>query len=148
MSTNVLSVKDIKREWHLFDAKNQSLGRLATGIAKILMGKNKPVFVPYLDTGDFVVVVNAAKVKLSGQKETQKQYVRHSGYPGGLKIELLAKVRERRPEQIIIHAVKGMMPKSKLGRQMLKKLHVFADSAHPFEDKFPVKEEKKNDGKS
>ena len=126
MSTNVLSAKDIKREKHTLDASGKVLGRLATEIATLLMGKNKPSFVPYLDTGDYVVVTNAAKVKLSGKKMQNKIYTRHSGYPGGLKVETFDKLIIRRPEYIIEHAVKGMLPHSKLGRQMIKKLKVFA----------------------
>ncbi len=135
MSTNIVSAKEIKREWHLIDAKNQVLGRLATSVATIITGKNKPNFVPYLDLGDNVVVINAAKVKLTGKKEEQKKYVRHSGYPGGLKVESIADVREKNPEMIITHAVSGMVPKSKLGKKMLKKLYVYSGSEHPFKDK-------------
>lgn len=126
MSTNVISIKNIKRETHTIDAAGKVLGRLATDIAKILMGKNKPNFVPYLDTGDFVVVTNASKVKVTGKKAQSKTYTRHSGYPGGLKVETFDKLIERRPEYIIEHAVKGMLPHNKLGRQMIKKLKVFA----------------------
>lgn len=144
MSTNVLSAKDIKRNWHLIDAKNQTLGRLASSVAIILMGKNKPTFVPYLDNGDYVVVVNAAKVKVSGKKESQKKYIRHSGYPGGLKTEVLSEVRQVKPERLIIQAVKGMIPKTKLGRVMIKKMHVYAGSAHPFEKQLSAGEK---DGK-
>lgn len=126
MSTNVLSAKDIQRKWHLIDAKDQILGRLATQVAKVLMGKNKAHYVPYLDTGDFVVVVNAARVKVSGKKETQKVYTRHSGYPGGLKTETFDKLLTRKPQYIIEHAVKGMLPHNKLGRQMIKKLKVYS----------------------
>ena len=133
MSTNVVSSKDIKRAWHLFDAKDQHLGRLSTGIAKILMGKHKPSFVPYLDQGDFVVVTNAAGVKVTGKKSTQKVYFRHSGFPGGDKTETFEQLQNRRPEEIIRHAVKGMLPKSKLGRQMIKKLHIYAKETHPYE---------------
>lgn len=133
MSTNKVSARDIKRDWHLVDAKNKVLGRLSTDVAKIVTGKHKPNFVPYLDMGDNVVVINASQVKVTGKKETQKKYVRHSGYPGGLKVEKLADLRLRNPEEIIIHAVKGMVPKNKLGRQMLKKLHVFGSSHHPFQ---------------
>jgi large subunit ribosomal protein L13 len=132
MSTNVLSAKDIKRDWHLIDAKNQPLGRLATGVVKILSGKTKPNFVPYLDLGDFVVVINADQIKVSGKKELDKKYFRFSGFPGGLREETLSFLRKRKPEEIIFHAVKGMLPKNRLGRQMLKKLHVFAGSDHPF----------------
>ena len=159
MSTNTVSAKEIKRNWHLIDAKNKVLGRLSTDVAKILTGKHKPNFVPYLDMGDNVVVVNAAQVKVTGKKESQKKYVRHSGYPGGLKVEKLSDLRIRKPEEIIIHAVKGMVPKNKLGRQMIKKLHVYKGSEHPFEKKFKtqpsdsaqgenlkVKTEEENDG--
>lgn len=132
MSTNVVSAKDIRRSWHLVDAKGKVLGRMAGEVAKLLMGKHKPNFVPYLDTGDYVVVINAAKVSVTGKKEQQKKYIRHSGYPGGLKEENLAKLRARKPEEIVAHAVKGMIPKTKLGRQMIKKLHVFPGSEHPF----------------
>lgn len=126
MSTNSLSAKDIKREWQHIDAGGKILGRLATEVATILMGKKKPQFVPYLDTGDFVVVTNAAKIKISGKKMQTKTYTRHSGYPGGLKVETFDKLITRKPEYIIEHAVLGMLPHSKLGRQMIKKLKVFA----------------------
>lgn len=139
MSTNNLSKNEIKRQWHLLDAKNQVLGRLASEAATLLMGKKKPQYVPYLDTGDYVVVVNAAAVKVTGKKEQAKKYVRHSGYPGGYKEETLSQLRSRRPEEIIRHAVWGMMPKGKLGRQMIKKLHVFSGKEHTFKDK--IKEE-------
>ncbi len=124
MATNSLSHRDIKLEKVTFDAKNKVLGRLASDIAKILMGKNKPNFVPYLDNGDYVVVTNAAQVKVTGRKEEVKTYARHSGYPGGFKSETLSDLRKRRPEAIIVHAVKGMLPHNKLGRQMIKKLTV------------------------
>lgn len=147
MSTNVLSAREIRRAWHLIDAKNRGLGRLATEATTFLMGKNKPQYVPFLDIGDNVVVVNAAKVKVSGNKETQKKYVRHSGYPGGLREETLASLRERRPENVIIHAVKGMLPGTKLGRQMIKKLHVFAGSEHPFKKQVKSEVESKEEKK-
>lgn len=129
MSTNKLSAKDIKREKQTIDASGKVLGRLATEIASILMGKNKPQFVPYLDTGDLVIVTNAAEVKLTGKKAKEKTYTRHSGYPGGLKVETFDKIITRKPEFVIEHAVKGMLPQTKLGRQMIKKLKVFAGSA-------------------
>lgn len=128
MSTNVLSAKDIKREKHVIDASGQILGRLATQVARLLMGKHKPNYVPYLDCGDFVVVVNASKIKVTGKKMQDKKYVRHSGYPGGLKEESLEKLLDRRPEYVIEHAVWGMMPKGKLGRQMIKKLKVYKEA--------------------
>lgn len=133
MSTNAISSKDIKRTWYLFDAKDQTLGRLSTVIAKVLMGKNKPSYVPYLDQGDFVVVTNVSKVKVTGRKSTQKVYFRHSGYPGGDKTETFAQLQNRKPEEIIRHAVKGMLPKNKLGRQMIKKLHLYPTDTHPYE---------------
>lgn len=129
MSTNVISAKDIQREKHVIDASGKILGRLATEVATILMGKKKPNFVPYLDSGDFVIVTNAAKVKLSGKKMKDKTYTRHSGYPGGLKSETFDKMIARKPEYVIEHAIKGMLPQSKLGRQMFKKLKVFAGPA-------------------
>ena len=119
MSTNVLSAKDIKREIHTIDADGKILGRLAATVARILMGKNKPQYVPYLDSGDFVVVTNAAKIKVTGKKAAQKKYVNHSGYPGGLRVETFDKLILRRPEKIIEHAIAGMLPKGKLGRKMV-----------------------------
>lgn len=135
MSTNVLSAKDIKRTWHQVDAKDQTLGRLATGIATILMGKNKANFVPYLDNGDFVVVINASQVKVTGKKVSQKKYVRHSGFPGGLRTEIFSDLQKRRPEAIIRHAVKGMIPKTKLGDKMITKLYVYEGDQHPHKEK-------------
>ncbi len=124
-NTNVLSAKNIKREKHVIDASGKILGRLASEVASILMGKNKAQFVPYLDTGDFVSVVNASKVKVTGKKMQNKNYFRHSGYPGGLKVETLSDLLKRRPGYVLEHAVKGMLPNTKLGRQMIKKLKVF-----------------------
>lgn len=141
MGTNVFSAKNIKREWHLIDADGKILGRLASDIAKILMGKNKPSYVPYLDSGDFVVVVNAAKVKVTGKKSAQKIYTRHSGYPRGLKQETFDKLIFRRPNFIIEHAVSGMLPKNRLGQTMIKKLKVFADENHPYEKQLKIKGE-------
>ena len=126
MSTNVVSAKDIKREKHVIDASGKILGRLATKVATILMGKKKNKFVPYLDLGDFIVVTNASKVKVTGKKMKDKKYVRHSGYPGGLKVETFDKLISRKPEYIIEHAVKGMLPPNRLGKQMIKRLKVFA----------------------
>lgn len=126
MSTNVISAKDIKREKHVIDASGKILGRLATEIAALLMGKKKPLFVPYLDTGDFVVVTNASQVKVTGNKTKDKTYTRHSGYPGGLRVESFNKMIARKPEYVIEHAVRGMLPHNRLGKQMIKKLKVFA----------------------
>ena len=136
MSTNVLSIKDVRRGWHLIDAKGEVLGRLATKAATLLSGKNKSNFVPYLDNGDNVVVVNAKEIKVTGRKLLQKKYVRHSGYPGGLRVETLSSLQERRPEEVIKHAIYGMLPKTKLGRTMRKKLYIFAGKEHNLEDKF------------
>ncbi len=140
MSTQVLRKNEIKTGWHKVDAKGKILGRLATEVATVLTGKNKPQYVPYLDNGDHVVVVNAASVKTTGKKETQKVYFRHSGFPGGDKKETLAKLRLRKPEEVIRHAVWGMMPKNKLGKKMIKKLHVFSGTTHSYQDK--IKEAK------
>ncbi|MBU1031333.1 50S ribosomal protein L13 [Patescibacteria group bacterium] len=126
MSTNVVSAKNIKRATHTIDASGKVLGRLATEVATLLMGKNKPDFVPYLDMGDFVVVYNAAQVKVTGKKSKDKVYISHSGYPGGLKRETFDKMINRKPEFIIEHAVKGMLPHNRLGNKMIKKLKVFA----------------------
>lgn len=142
MSTNTLSVKDIKRDWHLIDANGKILGRLATEVARILMGKNKPQFVPYLDTGDFVVVTNAGKIKVTGKKAQNKVYARHSMYPGGLKVETFDKLIVRKPNFIIQHAVAGMLPKNKLGKQMIKKLKIFAGEEHPFKKLVKTEEAK------
>ncbi|OGE10682.1 50S ribosomal protein L13 [Candidatus Curtissbacteria bacterium RIFCSPLOWO2_01_FULL_42_26] len=128
--------KDIERTWQLIDAKNKILGRLSSQIATYLAGKNKVYYVPYLDTGNFVVVINAEKIRLSGKKETQKKYWRHSGYPGGLYAKTASQIRKQKPELLIRNAVYGMLPKTTLGRQMLKKLHVFAGGKHPFSNKF------------
>lgn len=128
----------IKRDWRLLDAKDQILGRLATQAAQLLMGKGKPYFVRYLDCGDYVVVVNALKVKVTGKKEEQKMYYRHSGYPGGFRQDSLRKWREEKPERIIIHAVRGMLPQNKLRDRMLKRLKVFAGDKHPYEEKFKL----------
>jgi len=131
-----IKAKDINRKWHLIDAKNKVLGRLTSEIAKILMGKNKSYFTPNLDTGDFVVVVNAKDVMLSGKKENQKRYFRHSGYPGGMRISTAAQVRVKKPEDLVKHAVVGMLPKTKLGKLMVKKLFVFPEAEHSYKDKF------------
>ncbi len=126
MSTNVVSAKNIKRQIHNIDASGKVLGRLAGEVATLLMGKNKPGFVPYLDTGDFVVVTNASQIKVTGKKVKNKTYTRHSGYPGGLKVETFDKMIIKKPDYVIEHAVKGMLPHNRLGNQMIKKLKVFA----------------------
>lgn len=142
MQKTTLSTKaaDIKREWHLMDVKGKVLGRTASEIAQLLMGKSKPYFVRNLDVGDYVVVINAKDVSVTGKKETDKKYYRHSGYPGGFKVETLAEVREKNPARIIEHAVKGMLPQNRLRDKMLKRLRIFIDENHTYSDKFKTKE--------
>jgi large subunit ribosomal protein L13 len=123
--------KESDRKWYLIDAEGQRLGRLSVAIARILRGKNKPTYTPHLDTGDFVVVINAEKVAVTGKKSSQKLYRRHSGRPGGMKEETFDKLIKRVPERIIEHAVKGMLPKNTLGRQLFTKLNVYAGASHP-----------------
>lgn len=130
--------KDIKRSWHLVDLKGKILGRIATEIARFLMGKSKPYFVRNLDCGDYVVAVNAKNVVVTGKKEQLKKYYRYSGYPGGLTVETLEKLKQRKPEEVIVHAVKGMLPQNKLRDKMLKRLYVFPEEEHPYKDKFKV----------
>ena len=120
----------IERKWYVVDAEGQTLGRLASAVASILRGKNKPTFTPFIDTGDYVIIVNAEKVKVTGKKAEKKIYKHHSGYPGGLKEITFEKLQAKDPEEIIRHAVKGMMPKGPLGRQMYKKLKVYAGPDH------------------
>lgn len=129
---------DIERRWYVVDARGQSLGRLSSEIAKILTGKNKPQYAPHIDTGDFVVVINAEETVLTGRKEDQKTYYRHSGRPGSLKEETARELRQRRPELLIERAVKGMLPKNKIGRRQLKKLKVYAGPEHPHGAQQPV----------
>lgn len=126
-----------ERIWYIVNAKGKVLGRLATRIAIILMGKNKPLWQPYLDMGDNVVVINAAKIATTGRKEEQKKYFRYSGYPGGLRVETLGDLRKRKPEDIISHAVSGMLPKNRLGAAMIKKLFVYPGDTHPHEAQKP-----------
>jgi|SRR3989344_9508264 len=128
--------KDIKRQWHLVSAKNKILGRLASEAAQNLTGKNKNYYTPHLDTGDYVVVINAKEIILSGKKEKQKLYHHHSNYPGGLYTKTAADIRKQKPTELITRAVAGMLPKTKLGKTMIKKLYVFAGSDHPYSDKF------------
>ena len=136
--TTTPSLISVKRNWFLVDAEGQTLGRLASEIANVLRGKNKPSFTPHLDTGDFVIVVNAEKIEVSGKKASQKLYRRHSGRPGGMKIEKFETLRDRIPERIIEQAVKGMLPHNSLGRQQFKKLKVYKGSEHPHDAQNPV----------
>jgi large subunit ribosomal protein L13 len=138
MKTSIPSLAGLTREWHVIDAEEAVLGRIASKAAKILMGKHKPTYTPFLDCGDHVIVVNAAKVKLTGNKEEQKLYRRHSGYPGGLTETQARKVRVSRPTRMVEEAVQGMLPKSKLGKQMYRKLQVYAGPTHPHQAQKPV----------
>ena len=132
------SLETIERYWFLVDAKDKTLGRLASEISIVLRGKNKPTFTPYLDTGDFVIVVNAEKIEVTGKKASQKLYRRHSGRPGGMKTEKFESLQERIPERIIEQAVKGMLPHNSLGRQQFKKLNVYKGADHPHAAQNPV----------
>lgn len=136
MATYSTKLSDIKRDWHLFDAQGQILGRLSTRIAELLMGKNKPYYTPHLDCGDWIVVINAEKVKVTGKKRKEKIYYRHSGYPGGLKSFTFEQMREKDPKKVIFQAVSGMLSKDKLKKERLKRLRVFVGKKHPYEEKF------------
>jgi large subunit ribosomal protein L13 len=128
---------EIEHRWHVVDAAGIPLGRLSTVVARLLTGKHKPTWAPHIDTGDFVIVINAEKAVLTGKKEEQKIYYRHSGYPGGLKQETAAELRRRRPEKMIEEAVWGMLPKNRLGKQQLKKLKAYAGGEHPHQAQQP-----------
>jgi len=132
VKTYSVKVSEIKRDWHVIDATDQVLGRLATRAARLLMGKHKPVFSRNLDVGDYVVVINAEKVRVTGNKAKQKVYYRHSGYPGGLKSITLEKLMQTNPTRVIEHAVKGMLPHTRLGASMMKKLRVYVGDTHPY----------------
>ncbi len=129
--TRFIKTEDADRKWHVIDANDLVLGRLAVKAATIIRGKHKPIFTPNMDTGDFVIVVNAEKVKLTGKREEKKTYFTHSMYPGGVKVKTFAELKEKKPTYIITQAVKGMLPKNRLGRQLLKKLKVYAGPEHP-----------------
>jgi large subunit ribosomal protein L13 len=137
MKTYTVKAGEIERRWYVVDAKDQVLGRLASSIATILRGKHKPTYSPHLDVGDFVIVVNAKDVRLTGKKASQKTYFRHSGYMGGDRQIPFRRMRERHPDRIIRLAVKGMLPKNTLGRAMLRKLKVYAGPEHPHEAQLP-----------
>ncbi len=145
MKTYSAKPDDIKREWHVIDASDKTLGRLATRIAGLLMGKHKPIFSRNQDTGDYVVVINAEKIRVTGNKARQKHYYRHSGYPGGFSSIWLEKLMQTRPTQAIEHAVRGMLPNTRLGAKMFKKLKVYAGETHPHlaQIKAPSTEENK-----
>jgi large subunit ribosomal protein L13 len=131
MKTYSTKAKDVERQWHVIDASGKTLGKLATQVANLLMGKHKPTFVPYLDAGDFVIVLNATKIRVTGKKPKQKTYYRHSGYPGGIKAETYEEMMAAHPTRVVEHAVKGMLPHNRLGRAMFKKLKVYAGGSHP-----------------
>jgi len=135
--TYVARPDDIQREWYIVDATGLTLGRLATKIASVLRGKNKPQYTPYEDVGDFVIVINAEKVAVTGRKLDQKKYFHHSGYPGGIKSITLRRQLQKHPERVIEHAVKGMLPRGPLGRRQFKKLKVYAGSTHPHQAQLP-----------
>lgn len=137
MKTFIAKTQDIAPQWYLVDADDQVLGRLSSRIASILRGKHRPQFSPHQDFGDHVVVVNAEKVRVTGHKEQQKTYFRHTGYPGGTKFTSMSKMRATAPERIIEHSVKGMLPKNKLGRKLIRKLHVYAGTEHPHQAQQP-----------
>ncbi|MDY0290723.1 MAG: 50S ribosomal protein L13 [Desulfuromonadaceae bacterium] len=131
MSTQTVKLKEIERNWYVIDLDGKVLGRTATEIARILRGKHKPIFSPSVDTGDFVVVINAEKLLLTGNKINDKMYYHHTGYPGGIRSINAAQQLEKKPEDLVFKAVRGMLPKNRLGRQMLSKLKVYAGSEHP-----------------
>ncbi len=138
MKTYAVKKKDIEHKWYVLNAEEQVLGRLASQAAHILKGKHKPIYTPHMDTGDHVVIINAGKVSLSGNKLEQKVYYRHTNYPGGIKSVTAKKLMQQKPEKVIRQAIKGMLPKNSLGRQMLQKLKVYAGAEHPHEAQQPV----------
>lgn len=137
MKTVSAKKEEVQHEWYLVDATDKILGRMATQIANVLRGKNKPIFTPHVDTGDFIIVTNAEKVKLTGKKLENKRYYRHSGYPGGFRVRTAQEVLKKKPEDLIMLAVKGMLPKNRLGSKLLTKLKVYAGKAHPHEAQQP-----------
>lgn len=130
MNTYMANPTTIERKWYVVDAEGKTLGRLASEVAKVLRGKNKPIFTPHVDTGDYVIIINASKIEVSGKKLEQKKYYRHSGYIGSLKETKLSDMLDTKPERVLELAIKGMLPKGPLGRQMYKKLHVYAGAEH------------------
>jgi len=135
--TRFIKTEDADRKWYLVDAKDQVLGRLASKVARVIRGKNKPIFTPNTDTGDFVVVINADKIKVTGKRETLKEYKHHSGYPGGQKITSFQEMMKKKPEFAVHNAVKGMLPKNRLGRKLIKKLKVYSGEDHPHQAQKP-----------
>ena len=139
MKTFTLKAKDIKKNWYLIDAKNQVLGRLSSKIAQLIRGKGKPEFTPHLDMGDFVIIINAEKVKLSGKKETNKEYFKHTNYPGGAKFSSVKLMRSKKPEFLLMNSVKGMLPHNRLGKKILEHLKVYVGNEHPHASQKPKK---------
>jgi large subunit ribosomal protein L13 len=137
MRTFQATAQDRERDWYVVDAEGKTLGRLATQIADVLRGKRKPTYTPHVDVGDFVIVVNAEKVAVTGDKREKKLYWRHSGYPGGIRYQTLGTLLEKRPEEVIRRAVKGMLPRNRLARQQLRKLKVYAGADHPHQAQKP-----------
>ncbi|MFR9296715.1 MAG: 50S ribosomal protein L13 [Aedoeadaptatus pacaensis] len=137
MKTTMAKANEVDRKWYVIDAEDKVLGRLATEVANILRGKNKPIYTPHVDTGDFVIVINAEKVKMTGTKWDDKIHASHTGYPGGRREVVYKEIREKHPERVIEYAVKGMLPKSRLGRSMFGKLKVYAGPNHPHEAQKP-----------
>jgi large subunit ribosomal protein L13 len=129
--------ENIERQWYLVDAKNQVLGRLASHVARILRGKHKPIFAPHVDTGDHVIIINAERIRVTGKKAQQKRYKRYSGYPSGLKETVYEEMLAKHPERILEHAIKGMLPKNRLGRKMFKKLRIYTGEQHPHQAQRP-----------
>lgn len=132
------SVEDVDKKWYVVDADGMVLGRLAANVARILRGKHKPIFSPHMDNGDFVIIINAGKVRLTGKREEQKSYFTYSGYPGGGKTRMFKDLIKSNPQYVIEHAVRGMLPHNRLGRQIIKKLKVYSEDAHPHEAQKPV----------
>ena len=136
--TKFIKPEDADQKWYVVDAKDQVLGRLAAKIARVIRGKNKPVFTPNMDAGDFVVVINADKIRVTGKRETQKEYFYYSGYPGGAKFRSYSNLMSSKPEWVVENAVKGMLPKTRLGKKLIKKLKVYAGESHPHSAQKPV----------
>jgi large subunit ribosomal protein L13 len=146
MKTYSTKAKDIEREWWVIDAADKTLGRIATQVANLLMGKHKPLYATHIDTGDYVVVINAAKVKVTGKKMKQKVYYRHSGYPGGLKSQRLEELFSKDPTRVIELAVKGMLPHNRLGRAMIKKLKIYPGNEHPHQAQTSFSRSERSEG--
>ena len=137
MKTFMASPSTIERKWYVVEAEGQTLGRLASNVAAVLRGKNKPIFTPHIDTGDYVIIINAEKIKVTGHKMSQKKYYTHSDYVGGFKSSTLSEMMDKKPEKVLELAVKGMLPKGPLGREMYKKLHVYTGAEHPHASQKP-----------